>query len=94
MRTANYTELRGNMKSYLDNVIRDNEPLVVHRQGAESVVILSLSDYNAIRETEFLMRSPAMMEAIRQGERDIAEGRYVAQQEGESIKDFLQRCIK
>ena len=71
MRTANYSELRANMKHYLDGVIRDNEPLVVHRQGSESVVIMSLEDYNSMAETEYLMRSPAMIDAIRQGENDI-----------------------
>lgn len=39
MRTANYSELRANMKHYLDGVIHDNEPLIVYRQGAESVVV-------------------------------------------------------
>lgn len=94
MRTANYSELRSNMKHYLDSVIRDNEPLVVHRQGSESVVIISLDDYNAMAETEYLMKSPAMMEAIRQGEDDIKNGRYSTMKDEESVEEFLERCIK
>ena len=94
MRTANYSELRSNMKHYLDSVIRDNEPLVVHRQGSESVVIISLDDYNAMAETEYLMKSPAMMEAIRQGEDDIKNGRYSTMKDEESVEAFLERCIK
>ena len=94
MRTANYSELRSNMKHYLDSVIRDNEPLVVHRQGSESVVIISLDDYNAMTETEYLMKSPAMMDAIRQGEDDIKNGRYTTMQENESVEEFLERCIQ
>ena len=94
MRTANYSELRANMKHYLDAVIRDNDPLIVHRQGAESVVVISLEDYNALMETEYLMRSPAMMETIRQGEDDIKKGRSVTKQEGETMEEFLERCSK
>lgn len=94
MRATNYSELRANMKHYLDSVIRDNEALLVHRQGAESVVIVSLDDYNAMIETEYLMKSPAMMEAIRQGEDDIKNGRYTEMKENESPEEFLARCIE
>ena len=43
-------------------------------------MLISLDEYNAIKETEYIMTSPAMMEAIREGERDIKEGRFVSQQ--------------
>ena len=91
MRTANYTELRNNMKRYLDEVVNDCEPLLVHRTGNESVVIISLDEYNAMKETEYIMRSPEMMEAIRKGEEDIKNGNFIAQEEGESLNDFLNR---
>ena len=75
MRTANYTELRNNMKRYLDEVVNDCEPLLVHRAGNESVVIISLEEYNAMKETEYIMSSPEMMEAIRKGKEEIAQGK-------------------
>lgn len=75
MRTANYSELRSNLKHYLDGVVNDNEPLLVHRAGNESVVVISLDEYNAIKETEYIMKSPAMMEAIRNGENEIKQGK-------------------
>lgn len=75
MRTANYSELRNNLKHYLDGVINDSEPLLVHRSGNESVVVISLEEYNAIKETEYIMKSPAMMEVIRQGEAEIQQGK-------------------
>lgn len=77
MRTANYSDLRTNLKYYLDGVVKDNEPLIIHRPCNESVVVISLDEYNAIRETEYIMRSPAMMDIIRSGEKDIQEGRGV-----------------
>lgn len=75
MRTANYTELRNNLKRYLDGVVNDSEPLLVHRAGNESVVIISLDEYNSIKETEYIMKSPAMMEVIREGEKEMKEGK-------------------
>ena len=80
MRTTNYSALRTNMNDYLDAVISDCEPLVVQRSGKESVVIISLSEYNAIKETEYLTSSPVMVERIKQAEKDIKEGK------GEKIK--------
>ncbi len=77
------------MKHYLNGVVSDNEPLLVHRQGAESVVVLSLEDYNAMVETDYLMKSPAMMDAIRQGEDDIRNGRCTTMRDDESVDEFL-----
>lgn len=74
MKTANYSELRKNLKSYLDGVINDSEPLLVHRSGNESVVVISLDEYNSIKETEYIMKSSVMMDIIREGEDEIKRG--------------------
>lgn len=74
MKTANFTELRNSLKSYLDGVTNDSEPLLVHRSGHASVVILSLDEYNSMKETEYIMKSPTMMDVIRKGKKEIAAG--------------------
>ena len=78
MKTPNYTDLRNNLKSYLDGVINDSEPLIVHRSGNESVVVISLEEYNSIKETEYIMKSPAMMDIIRKGDEEIKNGEGVS----------------
>ncbi|MEG2613921.1 MAG: type II toxin-antitoxin system prevent-host-death family antitoxin [Alistipes sp.] len=75
MKTANFTELRNNLKSFLDGVINDSEPLIVHRSGNDSVVVISLEEYNAIKETEYIRSSPAMVDIIHKGEKEIREGK-------------------
>lgn len=37
----------------------DPEPLIITRNGAQSVVMLSLEDYKALEETAYLLRTPA-----------------------------------
>ena len=91
MRTANYTDLRKNLKGYLDSVIDDSETVIINREGNEAVVMISLEEYNAIKETAYLMQSPEMMKAIRQGVSDVEAGRVVKQQKGETIADLLGR---
>lgn len=91
MRTANYSEFRNNLKTYLNEVINDHEPLLLHRQGNESVVVLSLADYNAISESQYIMSSHATMQTIAEGIRELNEGKKIEQQPGESVEDFLAR---
>ncbi|MDI9521651.1 MAG: type II toxin-antitoxin system prevent-host-death family antitoxin [Bacteroidota bacterium] len=74
MKTTNYTELRNNMKSYLDSVVNDNEPLLIYRSNNKSVVVISLEEYNAIKETEYIMKSPKMMELLREGDKEVDQG--------------------
>ncbi|MDO4165525.1 MAG: type II toxin-antitoxin system prevent-host-death family antitoxin [Bacteroides sp.] len=96
MRTTNYTDFRSNLKSYIDSVIDDCDTVVINRGNGTGVVMISLDEYNALKETEYLLSSPATMEAIRKGEEDIKNGYGISQEEGESIDDFLKRvsCIE
>ena len=96
MRTTNYTELRNNLKCYLDRVVDDSEPLIVNRCGNNGVVIISLDEYNAIKETEYIMSSPETMAAIHKGEEELRQGEIYSQNPNESISSFLERisCIE
>lgn len=96
MRTANYTDLRANLKGYIDSVVDDCDTVIINRGNGTGVVMISLDEYNSLKETEYIMSSPATMDAIRQGEEDIRNGNYIAQNEGESLEDFLNRasCTK
>ena len=59
MKTISYTESRARYAEVLDGVVNDREEVVVTRAGHEPVVIVSLEDYESLRETAYLMRSPA-----------------------------------
>jgi len=59
MKTMSYTESRARYAEVLDSVVDDREEVVITRAGHESVVIVSLADFESLRETAYLMRSPA-----------------------------------
>jgi antitoxin YefM len=59
MKTMSYTESRAHYAEVLDAVANDREEVVITRAGHEPVVIVSLDDYESLRETAYLMRSPA-----------------------------------
>lgn len=58
MRTMSYTESRKRYAEVLDSVVNDREEVVITRAGHEPVVILSLADFESLRETAYLLRSP------------------------------------
>jgi antitoxin YefM len=75
MGTVSYTELRNNLKSYLDTVVANMDPLIVHRPSNKSVVVISLDEYNAIKETEYIASSPEMMRRLRSAEQNMKAGK-------------------
>lgn len=50
---------RANLASTMNRVCNDHEALIITRNGEQSVVMLSLEDYNALVESAYLLRNPA-----------------------------------
>ncbi|GAP33906.1 type II toxin-antitoxin system prevent-host-death family antitoxin [Piscinibacter sakaiensis] len=59
MDAITYSAARANLAKTMDRVCEDHEPLIITRNGEQSVVMLSLEDYKSLEETAFLLRSPA-----------------------------------
>lgn len=59
MKTMTYTETRANLARTLDAVLDDREEVVVTRAGHDPVVIVSLADYESLKETAYLLQNPA-----------------------------------
>ncbi|MEU7617609.1 type II toxin-antitoxin system prevent-host-death family antitoxin [Micromonospora rifamycinica] len=74
MRTVNFTQLRQNLAAELDSVINDAEEVVVTRSGHEPVVIVPLAEYESMKETEYLLRSPGNAAALRRSIAELDEG--------------------
>ena len=70
MAHVSYTDLRANLAGYMDEVCDTHAPLLVTRQNARSVVVISEEDYEGLMETVHLLRSPAnamrLLESIQQ----------------------------
>ena len=73
MLAVNFTNLRDNMKSYMDKVTDDYETMIVTRKNNKNVVMLSEESYNNLMENihvlgnkanyDWLMESKAQLEA-------------------------------
>lgn len=58
MDAITYTTARANLANTMDRVCDDHEPLIITRNGQQSVVMMSLEDYKALEETAYLLRAP------------------------------------
>ncbi|MEK2493501.1 type II toxin-antitoxin system prevent-host-death family antitoxin [Kitasatospora purpeofusca] len=59
MKTMTYAESRARYAEVLKAVTEDREEIVITRAGHEPVVIVPLEDYLALKETAYLLHSPA-----------------------------------
>jgi len=81
MTAISYTAARENLASTMDRVCADHTPIIITRNRDQSVVMVSLDDYEALEETAYLTRNPVnakrlldamqMLEAGRGIKRDI-----------------------
>ena len=84
MNAVNYTDLRRNLKSYMDKVYEEREPLIVTRKSSENIVLISLEEYNSLVETSYLMGSQAnachLLESFRNAKDGNASERDLMQE--------------
>lgn len=77
MSTISYSSVRANLAKTMELVCEDHTPVIVTRSNAEPVVIISLADFEALQETNYLMKSPSnahrLVEAIDEIESMIAK---------------------
>lgn len=55
METVNYTEFRSNLKHWFDRVVDDVSNIVIKRKGGKDLVLVSLDEYNSLKETTYLL---------------------------------------
>jgi antitoxin YefM len=80
MDVINYSDTRERLKEVMDKVVADHQPVVISRQKAESVVMVSLADWHAIEETLHLLSTPANAVRLRSAIEELDAGRGTERQ--------------
>jgi antitoxin YefM len=75
MNVLTYSDTRANLKDVMDRVVEDRAPVVITRQKAEAVVMVSLADWNAMEETLHLLSTPANAQRLRSAVQALDAGR-------------------
>ena len=77
MKSITYTEARENLANTINRVCEDNAPVIITRKRDQSVVMLSLSEYESLQETAHLLRSPANAKRLFDSLDSIKRGKLI-----------------
>ena len=78
MLAANYSEFRGDLKKFLDNVELNNETLIIKRSKGKGTVMISLDEYNSLMETVHLLSSKSNADRLYESIQQMKEGNTVS----------------
>ena len=74
MKAITYTAARQNLAKTMEGVCKDHSPVIITRKTNDSVVIMSLEDYEALEETAYLLRSPKNTRRLIESIAQLEEG--------------------
>lgn len=77
MDAITYTAARQQLAQTMNAVCENHAPVIITRQKAEAVVMMSLSDFNSIQETAYLLSNPANAERLRASVADAEAGKLI-----------------
>lgn len=79
MLAVNYTNLRDNMKAYMDRVTDDYETMIVTRKDNKNVVMLSEEAYNNLMENVYIMGNKTNYDWLMESKAQLESGKVSVQ---------------
>ena len=76
MLAVNYTNLRENMKTYMDKVTDDYETMIVTRKDNRNVVMISEESYNNLMENVYVMGNKANYDWLLESKKQLENGNF------------------
>jgi len=64
METVSVNQFRDNLKSYVEQVVDNHEPLKVTRRAGEAFVVISADDWEREQETLYVLRNASLIAQI------------------------------
>lgn len=75
MLAINYTNLRDNMKKYMDAVTDNYETMIVTRKNNKNVVMISEESYNNLMENVYVMGNKANYDWLMESKNQLENGK-------------------
>ena len=66
MKAITVSHFRSNLKTHLDEISKNADIIVIPRNNNEqdAIIVMSITEYNSIKETEYLLSSKANRERL------------------------------
>jgi len=90
MTTLSVADARANFSKLVESASTTHERFEVTKNGARVAVLLGADDYDSLIETLEILGDADLMAKIREGERDVAEGRIYSEAE---VREALRRRL-
>lgn len=75
--TLPITKAREDLTSLVDNVNKKLEEYIITVNGSPAAVLISAAEYESWNETNEIMADSGLLQAIKDGEKDIAAGKFI-----------------
>lgn len=72
MQVVNYTDLRENLRKWMDLVVDNVQEIVIKRKNNKDLVLISLDEYNSLKETSYLLSGKnrdVLIQSIKEAEK-------------------------
>ena len=79
MIAVNYSQVRENLKTYMDKATNDFETIIVTRKG-KNVVIISEEAYNNLLENAYLLKDKANYDWLMESKKQLESGKATVYQ--------------
>lgn len=77
MRAISYTAARSNLASTMKKVCDDHDPIIITRKNEDSVILMSLEDYESLTETAYLSNSPKNVKRLLESIEQLESGKGI-----------------
>ena len=84
--TLPITKAREKLTTLVNNANKKLEEYIITVNGSPAAVLISAAEYDSWKETNDIMSNPQLLQAIRQGEKELDEGKGI---EWEDVKKEL-----
>ena len=76
MQAVNYSHARNNLKSLIDDVDENFETYLITTKNNKKAVLISAEEYNSMKETLYLLSTPANRDRLLASIQEIEAGRF------------------
>ena len=80
MDAVSYSDLRQNLKTYMDKVYFDNDTLIITRKNNQNLVLISIDEYNSLIETSYLLDNDVNAEHLNKSIEQYKNGKIKKQE--------------
>ena len=77
IKTLPITEAREKLTTLVDKASKLLDEYIITVNGKPTAILMSIQEYESWKETTEIMSDPGLMKAIRQGEKEIDEGKGI-----------------